>query len=167
MNQRYPLTRTWSLMAICALLLFGPLSPERALAANGYTIVDLGVLPGTPSSGNSSARGINNAGVVVGISTPAPPPCPERFITGALSHHAFRWTPETGMQDLGANTDGPCDSRAFAISNAGFAVGMSSEPGFNARGAFWSPGSLAPVSLGLPPACGAQTPGRRLVGPES
>src|SRR5207247_10383437 len=91
MNQRYPLTRTWSLMAICALLLFGPLSPERALAANGYTIVDLGFLPGTPSSGTSSARGINNAGVVVGISTPAPPPYPERFITVPSTHPVFRW----------------------------------------------------------------------------
>jgi probable HAF family extracellular repeat protein len=68
----------------------GPVPAATLLAcpAGGITITDLGILPGDQWS---EARGINNAGEVVGLSGSV----------GFGSSHAFLWTASAGMRDLG------------------------------------------------------------------
>lgn len=122
------------------------------------SIMDLGVLPGAP--GGSSARAINNSGVVVGESSVFKPPI---FSCGAaFDFHAFHWSGETGMQDLGVLPNG-CNSLANAISDTGFIVGYSQElfglltPRNLAT--IWTPGASSPTALGFPPVaeCQGQT----------
>src|SRR5215813_10448353 len=66
---------------------------------------------GTFGGSTSFARGINDAGQVVGFSEK----------TGNTPTHAFLWTASAGMVDLG--TLGGSDSQAQAINNAGQVVG--------------------------------------------
>jgi probable HAF family extracellular repeat protein len=84
----------------------GPVAAERAVAMPGYTIVDLGALPG---SSGGVARAINAFGQVVGYSGGA---------------HAFLWQTATGMQDLGT-LPGGAGSRALDINDQAQVVGSS------------------------------------------
>jgi probable HAF family extracellular repeat protein len=80
-------------------------------AAGG--MLDLGVLPG---ASESSAVAINNRGVVTGTSdgVPLTPP------------RAFRWSPATGMESLGAFTSGLVSmSFSGALNDAGLIAGES------------------------------------------
>ena len=87
-------------------------------AQTAWVPTDLGTLGGH----NSYARGINNAGQVVGDSQVA---------SGAT--HAFLWSAVSGMVDLG--TLGGTNSYARAINDAGQVVGYS-ETGSGAVRAF-------------------------------
>ncbi len=78
------------------------------LSLASVTETDLGDLGG----GTATAHGINNGGVVVGVST-----------TTSGSNHAFRWTAGNGMVDLG--TLGGASSYAFAINEVGQIAGGS------------------------------------------
>jgi len=84
------------------------LDSHAVLWMNGG-IFDLGTLPG---SNDAQAMGINDRGEVVGFSVP----------------HAFLWTAQTGMEDLGALPGGY--SQALAINNREQVTGFSN----NARG---------------------------------
>lgn len=83
-----------------------------AVLARGWSVSEqvLGTLGGS----GSFATAINNAGTVVGWSYTA---------TGEV--HAFRWSPTTGMQDLGT-LPGHASSQATAIADDGRIVGVSS-----------------------------------------
>lgn len=90
------------------------------LWSRSQSMVDLGTLPGMTES---SATAINNDGVVVGWSA-----------TSTLeSPRAFRWTPATGMVDLGdlITTNDRCDvpscvaTAASGINSKGEIVGRS------------------------------------------
>jgi probable HAF family extracellular repeat protein len=101
---------------------FTPLSPPSP----SYTAVDLGTLPGDSAA---FARGINDAGQVVGASCDG---------TGSQCH-AFLWSGGV-MTDLG--TLGGTYSAAFGINAAGHVVGESA----NATGAYhaflWHAGAM-------------------------
>ena len=80
-----------------------------------YSLTNLGTLS-TSATAMSEAKGINNAGVVVGDSTAA-----------SGSAHAFRWSAGT-MTDLGVETGG-VDSEATAINDAGQVAGTADRSG--------------------------------------
>src|SRR5437763_6187083 len=90
-------------IAIPAILCFR----EVCSAASAYyAVVDLGSLPG----GSSIARYMNEQGQVVGTSG----------IVGSNDQHAFLWSSELGIHDLGALPAAAYNySAAFAINAAG------------------------------------------------
>ena len=100
------------LMAVVAALC-AAMSPAWATAA---TMTDLGTLPGTyPGPTSSHGTAINDLGQVTGYSVSATECCwPLR--------RAFRWTPTTGMQDLGNAW-----SRGYAIDDLGQIAGSARE----------------------------------------
>jgi probable HAF family extracellular repeat protein len=82
--------------------------------------VDLGDLPG--GDGRSLAFGINDQGMVVGSSDVQSP--------RRSTNHAFIWTPDQGLQDIGTLRGPSADffSEARAVNNAGQVVGISDAP---------------------------------------
>jgi probable HAF family extracellular repeat protein len=122
-----PFSQRIGISAIPMLALTGsvallPRVDAEATTPSLYTITDLGSLPGDLSV----AKGINNAGVVVGYSAP------EFNVT-----HAFRWT-KGNLVDLGTLPD-PDFSQADAINDAGQVAGSVGRPngGFS-QPARWS-----------------------------
>ena len=107
----------------------------------GVGMQDLGALGNSPAS---AARGMNDLGQVVGEI--AFPPC------GACQQpekHAFLWTPDQGMQDLGT-LPGLASTIAYDINNAGQVVGRAfsanaqifppTDPEYLSRAFLWAPG---------------------------
>lgn len=90
---------------------------------------DLGNLPGFESTW---AQDINQNGQVVGFGMTHSNP-------NGFPTHAFSWTPNGGLKDLGAEGR---NSRAFGINNQGYIVGWSDFQGdyLFTRGALWTPG---------------------------
>lgn len=95
-----------------------------SLAAQTYTITDIGVLKG---DNESSGFFINNLGEVVGCSDTKNPegyPC-----TGLVSgQHAFSWTKSGGLKDLGT-LSGATVSGAIGVNDDGVVVGYSNVKG--------------------------------------
>jgi probable HAF family extracellular repeat protein len=77
--------------------------------------MDLGILPGQPYS---RANGINALGQVVGFSG---------LQRDSLESHAFVWSSQTGMMDIG--TLGGAYAQAYAINDAGYVTGASQTQG--------------------------------------
>jgi probable HAF family extracellular repeat protein len=86
----------------------------------------------------SAALAINNRGEVVGASALR---ADATFFNGA---HAFKWTRQLGMKDLGTLA-GDVASGAVSINDAGEMVGISIDPAGNPRAVYWSHGR--PVDL--------------------
>jgi probable HAF family extracellular repeat protein len=102
------------------------------------------------------ALDLNNHGQVIGSSD----------LQRDASFHAFLWTRETGMQDLGT-LPGDVDSAAIGINDIGQIVGVSLDANFNPR-AFLRQGQelidlntlvLAGSALDLATACSINTAG--------
>lgn len=102
--------------AVLCVALAAPLpfaaAPAHAATTALFSITDLGAGTGD----DSSAAGINNAGVVVGS-----------YQTSAGTIHGFRWTAGT-FADLGAEPGG-ADSWANAINDAGQIAGTADRQG--------------------------------------
>ncbi len=97
-------------------------------------VIDLGNLGGIAPGGGNVALHINNRGQVVGSSG-----------TAGGSFHAFLWSKQTGIMDLGAVGD---DVASVGLGNNdnGDIVGISFDQDFNGR-AFYRPDGGAPVDL--------------------
>jgi probable HAF family extracellular repeat protein len=88
-------------------------------------LVTLGTLGGS----KSEPLGINNLGHVVGWAN-----------NPNLNIRAFRWTSETGMQDLGSLGGQPYDlARAYDINDHGVIAGVSATNEGSARAFIWDP----------------------------
>jgi probable HAF family extracellular repeat protein len=91
----------------------------------------------------NAALAINNRGQVAGTSA----------LSGNTTHHAFLWTWETGMQDLGI-LPGDLVSAGLGINNRGQVVGNSvSAPGpptGNPHPFLWQDGVLADLNTLIP-----------------
>jgi probable HAF family extracellular repeat protein len=93
-----------------------PMEPRsHAAMFKGGVAVDLGVLPGQVYG---RANGVNTLGQVVGFSGR------ER---DSLESHAFVWSSQTGMVDIG--TLGGAYAQAYAINDAGYVTGASQTQG--------------------------------------
>ena len=89
----------------------GPCAPVRAVLWRGGAVIDLGSLGG---SLNNFPFDINNQDEVVGDSD----------LAGDTTQHAFLWTNQDGMQDLGV-LPGDTDSSTESINNRGRVAGVS------------------------------------------
>jgi probable HAF family extracellular repeat protein len=83
-------------------------------------MTDLGNLGGTGSNGGILAYNINNHGQVVSLSD----------ITGDVSFHAYVWSRETGMLDLGTLHSDDIGSAATGLDDKGDVVGLSLDSTF-------------------------------------
>jgi probable HAF family extracellular repeat protein len=118
--------------------------PRAVLWERDGSVHDLGNLGGTvntalPAVGNS-ARGINNRGQVVGGSA----------LPGNATAHAFLWTSEKGMRDLGT-LPGDFNSGALAINDRGEVVGVSNDTSGGARAFLWQNGVMTDLNTLIPP----------------
>jgi len=120
-------------------LLFN-LQPLHALLWDTGTVTDLGNLGGPGKAfGGHIALALNNNGQVVGSSD----------LPDDQSSHAFLWTKETGMQDLGT-LPGDSLSAGIAINDAGTVVGVSLDSDFNLRGFYWQNGTMSDLNDLIP-----------------
>ena len=99
-------------------------------------VFDLGNLGGTLVN---EANNINNLGEVVGLSD----------LQGDTSFHAFVWTEDTGMSDLGTL---PGDTFSFAHANndKGWIVGASCTADFDCRAVIWRDGQIMDLNTLIP-----------------
>jgi probable HAF family extracellular repeat protein len=98
------------------------LQPLHALLWEDGKATDLGNLGGTGHGFGIRAENLNNPGQVVGYSD----------THGDASFHAFLWTRQTGIHDLGT-VGSDVDSLAIGINDAGDVVGASIDASFNPR----------------------------------
>jgi probable HAF family extracellular repeat protein len=112
----------------------GNLSAKHALLWDNGNVVDLGNLGGKAWN---TPMAINNRGRIVGFSDR------RGDDDGANPNfHAFLWTKENGMQDLGT-LEGDTISEALGINDEGHIVGVSFAAGFTNPHAFlWQNGKM-------------------------
>ena len=103
--------------------------------------IDLGNLGGTGTFGPGNIGGeINNHGQVIGTSD----------LMGDTEFHAFSWTREAGIQDLGT-LEGDVNSAGLGINDAGEAVGVSFDAACNPRAFLWHNGAMTDLNTLIPP----------------
>jgi probable HAF family extracellular repeat protein len=125
----------------------GPAASAHAVLWENGTVTDLGNLGGTANPAllgvGNAALAINNRGQVVGTSA----------LAGNTTHHAFLWTGETGMRDLGT-LPGDIVSAGLGINNRGEVIGNSiSPPGLptgNPHPFLWQDGVMADLNTLIP-----------------
>jgi probable HAF family extracellular repeat protein len=132
----------------CANTLVPPVAggPHAVLWEND-TVTDLGSLGGTSNAAvlgvANNALGINNRGQISGVSA----------LPGSSTGHAFLWTSETGMQDLGT-VPGDLGSAGLAINDRGEVVGESygagGPMGMNGKAAVWKNGTATDLNTLVP-----------------
>ena len=124
-----------------------PVGPHAVLWENGSP-TDLGNLGGSclvlcksPILGpfGNTAIYITNEGQVVGVSA----------LPGETTFHAFLWTREIGMQDLGT-LPGDVASVAVGMNDRGQVVGVSFDASGNLRGFLWQNGTMTDLNTLIP-----------------
>jgi probable HAF family extracellular repeat protein len=111
------------------------LQPLHALLWETGRVTDLGNLGGTGRNGGNIALNMNNLDEVVGNSD----------LPGDTSFHAFLWTREKGIRDLGA-LPGDANSAGLAINDSGEIVGVSADADFNLRAYHWQDGEMTDLN---------------------
>ncbi|HEY3837906.1 MAG TPA: hypothetical protein VGL72_15095, partial [Bryobacteraceae bacterium] len=116
------------------------LHPLHALLWQAGRTIDLGNLGGQGQFMGNFARLVNNLGEAVGWSDTA----------GNQATHAFRWTPNTGMQDLGTLA-GDGHSIGLAINDQGVITGISIAADFSSlRAIVWRGGVMTDLNQLVP-----------------
>jgi probable HAF family extracellular repeat protein len=115
------------------------LQPLHALLWENGKATDLGSLGGTGHGNGIVAENLNNYGQVIGFSD----------LQGDTDFHAFRWTRETGMQDLGT-VPGDVSSVAVGINDSGQIVGSSINASFSPRAFLWQNGNMIDLNTLVP-----------------
>jgi probable HAF family extracellular repeat protein len=119
---------------------FSLMRPLHALLWEAGSTVDLGNLGGKGKVLGHFARAINNNGEAAGYSD----------IAGDTAAHAFRWTRNAGMQDLGT-VAGDGHSVGLAINDQGVITGVSVAPDFSSFRAFvWRAGVMTDLNQLVP-----------------
>jgi probable HAF family extracellular repeat protein len=112
------------------------LVPVHALLWEKGNATDLGNLGGTTGqAGGNIALDINYQGQVVGNSD----------LPGDTTFHAFLWTKEKGMQDLGT-LSGDVASLSISINDAGSVIGASIDASGNPRAFLWEKGVMTDLN---------------------
>ena len=119
------------------------LGPHAVLWDLDGTPIDLGSLGGTVDvsgfSVGTRAIYINNDGVAVGAAA----------LAGNKTSHAFLWTRDAGMKDLGV-VAGDYNSGALAINDRGEVVGISNDTEGNGRAFIWRNGIMTDLNALAP-----------------
>lgn len=126
----------------CTAFSMGTLTYLQALHALLWqkdTATDLGSLGGTGHGMGILAYNLNNQGRVVGFSD----------IKDDKYFHAFLWTNETGMKDLGT-LSGDVMSVALGINDRGDVTGLSLDMDFNPTAFLWHNGVLTNLNSLIP-----------------
>jgi probable HAF family extracellular repeat protein len=111
------------------------LAVHALLWENGKA-TDLGNLGGqTGQAGGNAAYSVNNRGEVVGGSD----------LSGDTTFHAFLWTREIGIQDLGT-LSGDLASNGISINDESTVVGVSLDANFNPRAFLWEKGLMTDLN---------------------
>jgi probable HAF family extracellular repeat protein len=118
---------------------FANFQPLHAIVWRDGQTMDIGNLGGTGQGMGNLAVAANNRGEVVGASD----------LAGNNVSHAFKWTKEAGMTDLGT-LPGDGDSFAININEAGRIVGLSQDADFNIRAATWQDGVVSDLNDLIP-----------------
>lgn len=108
-----------------------PLQSLHAVLWQNGQATDLGNLGGSGLGAGVLALGLNQAGQAVGFSD----------LPGDQTSHAFLWTKDGGMKDLGV-LPGDAQSAGIAINDSGEVVGVSSDASFNLRAYHWQNGDM-------------------------
>ena len=111
----------------------------HALLWETNAVINLGNLGGTGRGGGNVALSINNSAQVVGNSD----------LPGDAVTHAFLWTKEKGIQDLGT-LPGDIDSAALGINDGGDIVGVSSDSNGNPRAFLRENGAMVDLNSLVP-----------------
>jgi probable HAF family extracellular repeat protein len=119
-------------------LLF-PLQPLHAILWQQGKAVDLGNLGGDGYGFGNIALNLNSKGEVVGNSD----------LPGDTTNHAFLWTKEKGMQDLGT-LPGDFLSAGLDINDRTEVVGVSLDSSFNLRAYLWRNGHMTDLNSLIP-----------------
>ena len=121
----------------------GGLSAKHALIWRDGTPTYLGGLGG---AGWNTPTGINNEDEVVGFADRSG----DQHAT-KTNFHAFLWTEEDGMQDLGT-LPGDAKSQAYAVNDSGLIVGLSciDEACGNTRAFVWQDGTMTDLNSLVP-----------------
>ena len=109
---------------------------DHAVLWENGVVTDLGNLGGEGGLAGNHACAINNNGQVVGHSD----------LPNDTSFHAFLWTKQTGMRDLGT-LQADYASLGLGINDAGEVVGQSFGPNFSTMRAFiWQKGTMTDLN---------------------
>jgi len=113
---------------------------DHALLWENGSVRDLGNLGGTGGIAGNHACALNNRGQIVGHSE----------LTDDATFHAFLWTREKKMQDLGT-LPGDYASLALGINDQGVVVGASLDMNFTPRAIVWKNGVMTDLNTLIPP----------------
>jgi len=126
--------------ALAAFAAFA-ISASRPTAADGYTVTDLGSLPGMPFT-SAWQQTINNEGVIAGYANASADDIANSTFFGDSS---FLWqnstiTPLPGLP-------GAIDTIAFSLNNKGQVVGRSTPAGEGSHAVLWDHGVIQSLPL--------------------
>jgi probable HAF family extracellular repeat protein len=121
---------------------------HRSHKHHHYQLIDMGTFGG-PESRIDYAIPLNNMGMVSGNNRRQV--VGQSDLPGDTTHHAFLWTQEGGMQDLGTLNGQPV-SLAFGINNQTQIVGIFEDfAGDNTTGFLWQDGVMTDLNTLIPP----------------